>query len=134
MNNKHQQLFTKIKTFAFDKPGTKFTFAQRLARENGWSIEYTNRVIEEYRKFIFLAVVAEHLVTPSEQVDRVWHLHLTYTRSYWNEFCPNVLGQPLHHQMLQYIPHSFCFSSPNHSAWIIFLTKLGNTKAALCIP
>ena len=98
MNNKHQQLFTRIKKFSFDKPGTEFTFGQRLARENGWSIEYTNRVIEEYQKFIFLAVVAKHTVTPSEQVDRVWHLHLTYTRSYWNEFCPNVLGQPLHHQ------------------------------------
>ena len=98
MNDKHKQLFTRIKTFSFDNPGTEFTFSQRLARENDWSIEYTNRVIEEYRKFIFLAVVAEHIVTPSEQVDRVWHLHLTYTRSYWNEFCLNVLGQPLHHQ------------------------------------
>jgi hypothetical protein len=38
--------------------------------------------------------ISTHIVTPSEQVDQVWHLHLTYTRSYWDEFCPNVLGQP----------------------------------------
>ncbi len=98
MNNEQQQLFAKIKAFSLDKPGTNFTFSQRLAKENNWNIEYTDRVIEEYRKFTFLAVVAGHIVTPSEQIDQVWHLHLTYTYSYWNEFCSDVLGKPLHHQ------------------------------------
>ncbi len=98
MNNEQQQLFARIKAFSLDKPGTNFTFSQRLAKENNWNIEYTDRVIEEYRKFIFLAVVAGHIVTPSEQIDQVWHLHLTYTHSYWHEFCSNVLGKPLHHQ------------------------------------
>ncbi|MEL6930426.1 MAG: TIGR04222 domain-containing membrane protein, partial [Cyanobacteria bacterium J06600_6] len=93
MNSEQKQVFTRIKAFSFDKPGTEFTFNQRLARENAWSIEYTHRVIEEYQKFIFLAVFAGHIVTPSEPIDRVWHLHLTYTRSYWNDFCPNTLGQ-----------------------------------------
>jgi len=27
----------------------------------------------------------------------VWHLHLTYTQSYWNELCSKVLKKPLHH-------------------------------------
>jgi uncharacterized protein (TIGR04222 family) len=36
-------------------------------------------------------------VTPSKVVDEVWHLHLIYTQSYWGEFCPHVLGRPLHH-------------------------------------
>ena len=98
MNSEQKQLFTKIQEFNLDKPDADFTFSQRLAKENGWNIEYTNRVIEEYRKFVFLAMTSGHVVTPSEQIDRVWHLHLTYTRSYWNEFCPHVLGKPLHHQ------------------------------------
>ena len=101
MNSEQQQLFAQIKAFSFDKPDTKYTFVRRLAHENNWSFEYAYRVIEEYRKFAFLAVVAEHIVTPSEQVDRVWHLHLTYTHSYWNEFCPQILGKPLHHQPSQ---------------------------------
>ena len=98
MDSKQQQIYAKIEKFSFDKPGADFTFTQRLARENSWSLEYTRRVIEEYRKFIFLAVVTKHIVTPSEQVDRAWHLHLTYTRSYWDDFCPNVVGKPLHHE------------------------------------
>jgi uncharacterized protein (TIGR04222 family) len=36
-------------------------------------------------------------VTPSDAVDQVWHLHLTYTCSYWQDFCPDVLGCPLQH-------------------------------------
>ena len=40
-------------------------------------------------------------VTPSVAVDKAWHLHLTYTRSYWDELCGQVLGKPLHHHPTQ---------------------------------
>ena len=74
-----------------------FSFATRLAHENGWSREHAERVVAEYKKFCFLAVTAGHPVTPSDAVDQAWHLHLTYTRDYWERFCPQVLGRPLHH-------------------------------------
>jgi len=51
----------------------------------------------EYKRFCYLAITAEHEVTPSDAVDQVWHLHLTYSRDYWQEFCPQVLGEDLHH-------------------------------------
>ena len=72
-------------------------FVARLARENGWTIAHAEAVIEEYRRFCFLAVRAGCAVTPSDAVDQAWHLHLTYTRDYWERFCPEVLGRPLHH-------------------------------------
>ena len=72
-------------------------FVQRLARENGWSAAHAARVMEEYRRFCFLAVVSGGAVTPSDAVDQAWHLHLTYTRDYWERFCPEVLGRALHH-------------------------------------
>jgi uncharacterized protein (TIGR04222 family) len=72
-------------------------FAARLARENGWSRPHAERVIREYKRFVFLAMTAGFPVCPSEDVDAAWHLHLTYTRSYWKRFCGEVLGQPLHH-------------------------------------
>jgi len=81
-----------------DWPDSQLSFSQRLAKDNGWSLGYTQRVIEEYKKFIFLAVAAGHPVTPSDQIDQVWHLHLTYTRSYWQEFCPKILQTTLHHE------------------------------------
>lgn len=74
-----------------------FPFEARLARENGWSAEHAARVTDEYRRFLFLAVAAGHPVTPSDAVDQAWHLHLTYTRDYWDRLCAAVLGRPLHH-------------------------------------
>ena len=51
----------------------------------------------EYGRFCFLAVVSPTPVTPSEEVDEVWHLHLTYSRDYWDVWCGAVLQAPLHH-------------------------------------
>jgi hypothetical protein len=97
MNVQQAKLYQRLQAFSLDKPDADLPFSKRLARDNGWSAKYTQRVIEEYKKFTFLAVAAGHPVTPSDQVDQVWHLHLTYTHSYWDEFCPNVLQTPLHH-------------------------------------
>lgn len=94
----HQaELYQRIQAFNLDKATASFPFSHRLARENGWTLDFAQQVIEEYKIFAFLAIVVGHPVTPSEQVDQAWHLHLIYTRSYWEEFCPQVLGKPLHH-------------------------------------
>ncbi len=97
MNEQQIKLYTRIQEFSLDEKDAVYPFSKKLAKENGWSAEYTKRAIEEYKKFAFLSIVAGHTVTPSEQVDQVWHLHLTYTHSYWNEFCSNILQTPLHH-------------------------------------
>ena len=101
MTSEQRELYGRIKAFCFDDGEAVFPFALRLARDNGWSKAYTARAIAEYRKFAFLAVVAGHPVTPSDQVDQVWHLHLLYTRSYWKRFCQEVLKRPLHHGIRQ---------------------------------
>lgn len=91
------ELRARIQAFRLDEPGSVFPFSARLARENGWTRAHALRVIEEYRRFVYLAMTAGHTVTPSVAVDEAWHLHLTYTRSYWDELCGTVLGRPLHH-------------------------------------
>ncbi|CCI16702.1 conserved membrane hypothetical protein [Microcystis aeruginosa PCC 9806] len=98
MNFQQIELYKRIQAFALDRPDSQLSFSQRLAKDNGWSSGYTQRAIEEYKKFIFLAVAAGHPVTPSDQIDQVWHLHLTYTRLYWQEFCPKILQTTLHHE------------------------------------
>lgn len=97
MNHEQQALWQRIRDFRFDAPGASFPFSKRLAREQGWTPAYTARVVEEYRRFAFLAVAAGHGVTPSKAVDEAWHLHLLYTRNYWDAFCGEALGRPLHH-------------------------------------
>ena len=78
-------------------PAQPLNFAARLARDVGWAPGHARAAIEEYRRFCFLAVTCPAPVTPSEEVDQVWHLHLTYTRDYWDVWCSTALGAPLHH-------------------------------------
>ncbi len=83
--------------FEIDERPKTLSFTGRLARENGWSLTYARRVIDEYKRFIFLCMEAGHPCTPSDQVDQAWHLHLTYTKSYWDRLNGEVLPRPLHH-------------------------------------
>ena len=91
------ELWARLEAYEIGIEGAAFPFAARLARENRWSTSFTQRVIQEYKRFCYLACTAGHEVTPSDAVDQVWHLHLTYSRDYWGEFCPKVLGMDLHH-------------------------------------
>ncbi|MEM8961171.1 MAG: hypothetical protein AAGD38_06825 [Acidobacteriota bacterium] len=90
-------LWHKLRDFPLDDPESNLPFTRRLARDNAWQLAYALAVVEEYRRFLYLAKVAGHVVTPSDEVDQAWHLHLVYTRSYWDELCGEVLGEPLHH-------------------------------------
>lgn len=90
-------IWVALSNYTIGLDTSALSFEARLARENGWTRDFAARVIGEYKRFVFLAVTAGHAVTPSDAVDQVWHLHLTYTRDYWERFCPKVLGQPLHH-------------------------------------
>lgn len=72
-------------------------FKEKLSQQFEGKKSTAEALCEEYRRFVYLAVISPNEVTPSEQVDHVWHLHLSYTRSYWNEFCADVLREDLHH-------------------------------------
>lgn len=95
------ELWTRISDHALDDPAAVWPFSQRLAEENGWSQAYAERVVTEYKKFAYLACTLPEPVTPSDQVDQAWHLHLTYTKDYWERFCRQVLGRDLHHDPTQ---------------------------------
>jgi len=91
------ELWNKLKVFQLDDQNSDFTFSERLARDNKWSHEFSLRVIQEYKKFIYLCCAGYGEITPSDAVDQAWHLHLTYTKSYWIDMCRNTLGRQIHH-------------------------------------
>jgi hypothetical protein len=98
MNPQNAELWERLQRFSFDETGTSLRFVDRLAKENHWSLERAGRAIEEYRRFLYLAATAGHPVSPPDEVDQVWHLHLMYTRSYWDRLCRETLDMPLHHE------------------------------------
>jgi hypothetical protein len=91
-------LWQRLIAFHIGDDEAQLTFEHRLARENGWTSAFAERAVLEYKRFLYLVATSRRTLTPSDQVDQVWHLHLAYTRSYWKELCGEVLGFELHHQ------------------------------------
>ncbi|SFW64603.1 glycine-rich domain-containing protein [Chitinophaga sancti] len=97
MNATQLTLWEKIEQFPIDDGAATIPFSARLAKEQRWTNRFTQRAIQEYKRFVFLCCVLDKGASPSRIVDEVWHLHLTYTRSYWEDFCRDTLGRELHH-------------------------------------
>jgi hypothetical protein len=98
-------LWQRIVSFPFDAPDTQLPFSRRLARHNKWDYNFGLKAIEEYRKFIFLCCISPRGASPSKVIDEVWHLHLIYTQSYWEEFCGKTLNRNIHHYPSAGGPH-----------------------------
>ncbi len=72
-------------------------FARKLQQKTGWDELFCKGAIDEYKRFIYLTSISTSPLTPSNIVDEVWHLHLNFTRCYWDGLCASVLGYRLHH-------------------------------------
>ena len=82
---------------SLDDPSHAVPFTERLRREHDWSVAYTARVLDEYRRFLLLVTTHDDLMVPSDAVDQVWHQHMLDTRAYWDELCGRVVGRAIHH-------------------------------------
>lgn len=95
-------LYLRLEALAIGPAEAEVDFAHRLAVENGWSKAFAGEVIREYKRFVYLCCIQPRgqvgPMTPSDPVDQAWHLHLTYTRSYWKDLCGGILKRPLHHE------------------------------------
>lgn len=96
---KYQQdpLLQSLAAMQIEPAGAATSFAAKLARDNGWDRSFAEAVTAEYRRFLYLAATGDGPATPSDAIDKAWHLHLTYSRHYWDELCGRILGRPLHH-------------------------------------
>lgn len=96
-----EDVWQKIMQFVIAGEDSNASFVQKLVRENAWSEKRAEQAILEYKKFIYLCVTQNSVMVPSDAVDRVWHLHLLYTKNYWQEFCGQVLLQKVDHNPAQ---------------------------------
>jgi len=81
--------------FGHTTPSEK-AFAGKIARKHGWKMPFALRALTEYKKFVFLGVTGDFMVTPSKIIDVVWHEHLLFSKAY-RDFCNEVLGQAFDH-------------------------------------
>ncbi|GIX35738.1 MAG: hypothetical protein KatS3mg126_1517 [Lysobacteraceae bacterium] len=94
----------RILAWAADDPPLQRRFRRQLASATGWDTARCERAITEYLRFCAVAAQLGGRAVPSEDVDKVCHLHLTWTRDYWEDFCPNRMGFPFHHQPARGLP------------------------------
>jgi len=71
-------------------------FAFFFARHHLISIQRANIYIDEYKKFLYLSHVTKLEQTPSEEVDQVWHYHITYLEDY-KSFSSQKMGTEFFH-------------------------------------
>ena len=71
-------------------------FAHKVARKLGWSEQFAYKAIGEYKKFVYLGVISDFVVTPSSIIDKVWHEHLLFSRPY-RQFCSEVIEYDFDH-------------------------------------
>ncbi|WP_095588815.1 glycine-rich domain-containing protein [Actibacterium ureilyticum] len=91
------ELMSRLQEHRFGAEAHTQSFASRLAAQELWDPDYAARVVQEYKRFLYLSQVSEKPVTPSVAVDAAWHLHLAMTRDYWQVLCKQVLRNDLHH-------------------------------------
>ncbi|MCI2400492.1 hypothetical protein [Aliiroseovarius subalbicans] len=90
-------LWHRLKAYPLERPGDDQGFTAKLRTQNKWDHAFADAVTDDYRRFVYLSQVSETPVTPSQAIDKAWHLHLTHTRAYWDGLCKDVLARPLHH-------------------------------------
>ena len=70
--------------------------SQKLVEKLMMSESLAAEYILEYKRFIVMAACGRYMVSPSEQVDHVWHLHQLCTREY-REFSIEIFGTLFKH-------------------------------------
>jgi hypothetical protein len=68
---------------------------QMMEKQMGTNSETAQRVIEEYRKFLFLAMRAGHQVIPPGVINDVWMMHLQNAQNYWETLGQMITERPM---------------------------------------
>ena len=84
-----------IGVFGGTNASTK-AFADKIARKHKLKHHFAWKAVSEYKKFVYLGIVSDFIVTPSKIIDIVWHEHLLFTNAY-REFCATVIEYPFDH-------------------------------------
>ena len=83
-------LWTKIESLSFQ------LIIDRMIIKHGWSAERTYNAIANYRRFLYLSKTLNEPITPTFEVDAIWHEHILHTNKYCLD-CQKIFGGYLHH-------------------------------------
>lgn len=91
-----ETLWARLQAYGFPMSDGR-SLAAQIAAETVLDADRAEQAITQYRRFLYLVATSGRILAPSPLIDRVWHQHLMDTKSYFDVFCPQVLGKTLHH-------------------------------------
>jgi hypothetical protein len=71
-----------------------FDLASAVEAGEGWSWRRSVVAVEEYKRFLYLALVAGREIVPPFDIDTVWRRHVLHRAAY-DRFCRDVFGSSL---------------------------------------
>ena len=66
-----------------------------VEQQMGANAETSARIIEEYRKFLFLAMRAGHQVIPPGTINDVWMMHMQNAQNFWENLGQMITERPV---------------------------------------
>lgn len=68
----------------------------RMLVKHEWSLERTQQSIIEYRRYLYMTQKFDSSISPTKDVDMIWHEHILHTNKYAID-CNKLFGRFLHH-------------------------------------
>jgi hypothetical protein len=81
----------RVMSFQFDP------LVYRMVDKYKWTETESRECFEDLKRFLYMAVIADKPVAPTEKLDEMWHNFILYTMDY-AEFCTMYLGMFVHHR------------------------------------
>ncbi len=88
-------LWLKLNFLNMGSQAASNPFLNMLGQQYGWPMPMANQVMEEYRKFLFLAMRAGHPVTPPSIIEQAWNLHVQSAQDYWEKLGSLINERPV---------------------------------------
>ncbi|MFF2879028.1 glycine-rich domain-containing protein [Gottfriedia sp. NPDC057991] len=70
---------------------------ERVMEKEGWSNAKYTFIEKELKRFFLMAAIFENVPMYSQEVDKIWHEMILFTKSYQN-FCQSFCGEMIHHE------------------------------------
>ncbi len=91
-----RRLWHRLEGYSFHERPLARSLVDRLVEETGHSVDVCYTLVEEYRRFMYLAGSSAENLSPSPIVDLVWRMHTEDERAYFEDFCPRILGRTIY--------------------------------------
>lgn len=119
-------MWTHIQSKFGIKDASTQAFAHKLASKRSWSNAFAHLAIREYKKFIYLGIISDFVVTPSLVIDQVWHQHLLFSKAY-RHFCQNVIQYDFDHnpELITIDDQTSTFSAQYMDTLKLYKTEFG---------